>query len=358
MFVKEEFVLLRQKFAFIPGAFVNETLPTDETVTLVQSDNMTLSSLNKSFLCDVQRTVQFGSLNSEDYSYSMMQDISSLHVQAFGIADDKYSPAEECALDTTTEATTEPSTTIQATSEPSSDAATTLEPITTEATTEPNTTPKPTTQPSTPTPFPTLPTPLNPNTYMVYGTNATCIVFKAIISFSGFTYTQSGGGTGETDDIFIPFFGVASGIAVNGSCGNDTSSIQTMSIEFNGNWTLFLMFERSDAADDRKHGAKDEFSLREIQLTYYLSSQFFNDALQQGKVQTASQTNMKDFMKGQLGGSYKCDAEMTRTLSNGVIFKTKDLQYKAFSTDAGTDFSTDQVSECAAEQWAYAENLM
>ena len=48
-----------------------------------------------------------------------------------------------------------------------------------------------------------------------------------------------------------------------------------------------------------------------------------------------------DFLKGTVHGSYKCNAKLTETIENGVVFETTNLQYKAFNSDNSTSFSGD-----------------
>ena len=49
-----------------------------------------------------------------------------------------------------------------------------------------------------------------------------------------------------------------------------------------------------------------------------------------------------EFLKGSAnGGSYKCNAKLTETIGNGVVFETTNLQYKAFNNDNSTSFNSD-----------------
>nr|KAG5697908.1 hypothetical protein BaRGS_026846 [Batillaria attramentaria] len=267
-----------------------------------------------------------GSVTNDNYTYTMTQAITNLQVQAFNLeANGTFSPSEECAGNTTTAATTTETNTTMAPGN------------TTEVTTEPATT----TEPPVTT---TLPPPSKPNTYTVNGNNETCIVFQATIIFNNFTYEKKDNTTGTVNDIFIPYN--SSDVQYSGNCGDENSTTQTLNITFNTDWQLTLTFAKGAAEDASQLGASDKYSLRDIDLTYNTTS--FPDVKTAGQVKVNA-TNLKNYLTGSAGGSYRCDTNLPQSLSNGVVFETRDLQYKAFNTDNDTTFSSDNVSECPGD---------
>ncbi|KAK7484736.1 hypothetical protein BaRGS_00024021, partial [Batillaria attramentaria] len=305
VFMKENPVVLEQTFNFTPSLLFNGSVTNESVILSAQSQN--LSTENSSFVCKSLLTVAFSGNSTDNYTYTMTQAITNLQVQAFNLeANGTFSPSEECAGNTTTAATTTETNTTMAPGN------------TTEVTTEPATT----TEPPVTT---TLPPPSKPNTYTVNGNNETCIVFQATIIFNNFTYEKKDNTTGTVNDIFIPYN--SSDVQYSGNCGDENSTTQTLNITFNTDWQLTLTFAKGAAEDASQLGASDKYSLRDIDLTY----------------------NTTSFPDVKTGGSYRCDTNLPQSLSNGVVFETRDLQYKAFNTDNDTTFSSDNVSECPGD---------
>ena len=63
-------------------------------------------------------------------------------------------------------------------------------------------------------------------------------------------------------------------------------------------------------------------------------------------VVTLSHINITDFLKGQISGSYKCNAKLTEGIANGVLLETTDLQYQAFNKGNLTAFGDCKFQGC------------
>lgn len=201
-------------------------------------------------------------------------------------------------------------------------------------------------------PATTTPTPKE-NTYSVNNTynNVTCIVMKGDIAFTNVVYNKTDGEQATAKAITIPRMNKTSeNVKFSGSCAA-ANGTQQLVITFNGNWNLTLTFAReSDETTSMLGAENDEYSLRDIQFEYVLTPEYFPNASEPNTKRTAKANNMKDFMKGTAdGGSYKCDAKVTKQLDNGMEMETTNFQYKAFNDDEDVSLDKD-VSECPADE--------
>ncbi|KAL8559243.1 hypothetical protein ACOMHN_040367 [Nucella lapillus] len=192
------------------------------------------------------------------------------------------------------------------------------------------------------------------NTYTVReNASVLCIVLTGEISFGNVTYQTKSGSALAVLPVSIPEMNKTAGnVKFSGNCSLEGGKAQQLVVTFNGNWTLALTFALVTSKEDSSMltAKTSEFVVRDIEFTYYLLPEYFPNATTPYSKVVASEMNTTgDFMKASTkGGSYKCDAQETETLSNGVEFKTSKLQFKAFNTNNSTDFNKD-VSECSAD---------
>ncbi|XP_076453996.1 lysosome-associated membrane glycoprotein 1-like [Babylonia areolata] len=201
-----------------------------------------------------------------------------------------------------------------------------------------------------PSPMPPASSPGDNSYFVRKNDTVICISLKGEIFFTNVTYTKRDGSNVTIDQINIPAMNESTqNVSFNGSCSVNGSAVQQLVIFFNTNWTVTLTFGSADKESSMLSATPPkEFSLQAVEFRYHLRPDIFPNATNQNHVVVASQTNITGFMKGSGGGSYKCNAQQTETLNNGIKFETANLQYKAFNNDNSTSFN-DNVTECSAD---------
>lgn len=347
---------------------MNDTSPfemTDSSDLLVGY----VSKSNHSYRCQATEQLFF----TRNAPFAMTMNISNLHVQAYNIADDDFGPVIECDQDIMT---TQPTLTTSVT-EPSNESTTetpatsTIEPVpetstfvpdnmTTifpETTTEPAVTtttehtPESTTEPHTETVVTSLPTTSGPRPdvpkYTVRKGDSVCIVLQGDFSFE--IKYQKKDTTIATAKVEVPYNAV-----VNGTCRlNNSDTEQEINLQFNqASWSLGIIVAKENSmakvVSRQTNSAGSAYSWKRVKLSYMVDGHF-EDAKDEGKNITI-ETDI-DTYKADIMGSYKCRVEQSLNIGkeNDVKMVFSKMQYRAFGTTASSNFPSNDVTECDAD---------
>ncbi|KAL4219768.1 membrane glycoprotein 2 [Mactra antiquata] len=328
---------------------LNGSLPLD----MQDSKNLPAGSYsNDSYKCASEQLMIF----DQYQPYTMVAKIKNFQVQAYNVENGNYGPVNECPLDhtSTTEAhTTEPVTTVPPettiTTQPHSETTMTTQPHSeTTMTTQPHSETTMTTQPHSETTMTTrLPITTQPatiNNYVVSQGNEVCIVLRGKMSVE-IPYMTKDNKAAKVN-VSIPKETTASGTCKY----NDSDSAQEIKLSFYDGWDLTFVIVKGGKSGYMLDDSDDnDFSWQEISLTYVVDEQFPN-ARNPGENNTVVQIDTFGQFKANLDGSYKCNTKQSIQLQTNIKLDVSDLQYRAFGTSSDPGFSSDNVSECAADK--------
>ncbi|CAF0874108.1 unnamed protein product [Brachionus calyciflorus] len=119
-----------------------------------------------------------------------------------------------------------------------------------------------------------------------------------------------------------------------GTCENTTNSLF---IKFERDWTLSMTYTQD----------KNEYSLSNVKLSYFVDSRLFPNATEFGN-QEAENNNLNEFNVN-TGKSYKCYAGTNIPLGNNVTVEFKNYQAQAFIKNSDKTVTFDTAVECVGD---------
>ncbi|XP_060602818.1 location of vulva defective 1-like [Ruditapes philippinarum] len=374
---------------------INNTLPV-EMKDYMGFNVGKMASSNNSFECHTAQDLHF----RFDAPFDMTMTISNIQVQAYSVTNSTFGPAKECKQDLMTtiepsiittvteprQTTSEPSdiTTVteprQTTTEPSeittateprqtttepSDITTATEPRQTTTfepdsttwhshTTEPpmktstetnvDTTEPHTTSSATTVPITTKPRPTTRPKFIVKNNGTVCIVIEGFIMFD-IPYKKKDNTNGISSNITVP-----NDADVQGNCHLNTSAQEITITFFDASWVLDIIIMKGAGLEvaDRLEGSGNTYTWNKLNLSYTIDSHF-PEADKPGSKESVTTSGAIANLKVNTDGSFKCNAEEDINVDKDTHMKLSDLQYRAFGKTGTSDFTNNDVTECAAD---------
>ncbi|XP_060593831.1 uncharacterized protein LOC132748278 isoform X2 [Ruditapes philippinarum] len=358
---------------------INNTLPV-EMKDYMGLNVGKMTSSNNSFECHTAQDLHF----RFNAPFDMTMTISNITVQAYSVTNSTFGPAKECKQDLMT--TTEPSdiTTVteprQTTSEPSeittateprqtttepSDITTATEPRQTttfepdsttwhshtteppmKTSTEPNvdTTESHTTSSATTVPITTKPRPTTRPKFIVKNNGTVCIVIEGFIMFD-IPYKKKDNTNGISSNITVP-----NDADIKGNCHLNTSAQEITITFFDASWVLDIIIMKGVGLEvgDRLEGDGNTYTWNKLNLSYTVDSHFPEAENPESKESVTTSGAIAN-LKVNTDGSFKCNAEEDINVDKDTRMKLSDLQYRAFGKTGTSDFTNNDVTECAAD---------
>lgn len=344
---------------------------TDNPFELENSADLSIGRINMSYKCNSEQQMFF----NQDPGYSMTMKITNLQVQAYNIHNGTYSEAIECEQDITTPTVPTTTTSIETTTmeEPTTESPTTSTSPETTMVTEPSTSnaPETTTQvlpesttsenstvtePTTTQPETASTEPLSTSLpkvipkYELKDDNGTvCIVLQAEIKLR-IQYKQNNTESSAVLETFVP-----ENATVEGQCsvdGNDM--IQEFNLTFFKGWIFSVTIEEDEQAllwdsPFRTVEATPSYSWKTVELSYVIDDHFDDPEQSEIGLTKMAKNNNTDYFKASSNGSYECSSGETIKLNGSVTMDFLNFHYRAFGKDNSTDFSSQGVNRCPAD---------